>query len=156
LLIDNGYHLNLIFRKKNLRIEKLFNKNCINDNEFENVNHISNNDNKKKISPTCGTKIATSSIDKSKCIVGYMSLNNLNTIDSAYKHKIDFNIKNNVFYKIRYKNCDASYIGQTKRQLQTRHIKKHINSINNKRIDPSRHTVILKHIHGFNYNFYCY
>jgi len=87
--------------------------------------------------------------------VGYTSLNNLNNTVRAYKDKTDFKIKNNVVYKIRYKNCGASYIGQTKRQLQTR-VKKHINNINNKRIDPSKHTVISKHIHGFNYNFDCY
>jgi len=74
-------------------------------------------------------------VDKSKFIVGYKSLNNLSNIVRAHKDKTDFNIKNNVVYKIRCKNCGASYVGQTKRQLQTK-IKKHFN---NTRMDPSRH-----------------
>jgi len=53
---------------------------------------------------------------------------------SGHKEKSDFNIKNSVVYKICCKNCDASYVGQTKRQLQTR-IKEHNN---NTMMDPSR------------------
>jgi len=56
---------------------------------------------------------------------------------------IKISIKNNV-YKIRCKNCDASYIGQTKRQLQTR-VKKHFN---NTIMDPSRHNNLEIEIYG--------
>jgi hypothetical protein len=37
--------------------------------------------------------------------------------------------KNNVIYKIPRSECDATYVGQTKRQLNTR-IKKHSRNIN--------------------------
>jgi len=60
---------------------------------------------KKKNSPTCGTKIAASLVNKSKCIMGHRSLNNLNNINSAYKHKTDFNIKNNVSIKFVIKTA---------------------------------------------------
>jgi len=43
------------------------------------------------------------------------------------------NLNNNVIYRISFKNCGASYIGQTKRQLSTKsqrtqkkYISKHI------------------------------
>jgi len=41
-----------------------------------------------------------------------------------------------VVYKIFYHNCDASYIGQTKRQLRTR-IKEHNSDIRKKNGSPS-------------------
>ncbi|XP_011860757.1 PREDICTED: uncharacterized protein LOC105557945 [Vollenhovia emeryi] len=57
--------------------------------------------------------------------------------------------KSNVVYKINCNNCDASYVGQTKRKLKTR-IKEHIN---NKKLDEQKHSVITKHMLEFNHNF---
>lgn len=48
----------------------------------------------------------------------------------------------NVIYKIDCKVCDATYIGQTKRQLCTR-IREHKNNI---KLDSTRHSVISEHI----------
>jgi len=54
---------------------------------------------------------------------------------------------NNAIYKIFCNN--AFYVGQTKRQVQTR-IKEHTNNI---RLEPSRHSVITEHILEFNHSF---
>jgi len=52
-------------------------------------------------------------------------------------------------YKISCKDCDASYVGQTKRQLKTR-IKEHSNNI---KLDTSKHSVITEHILKFSHKF---
>jgi len=57
--------------------------------------------------------------------------------------------KNNVVYKLLCNNRDASYVGQTKRQVKTK-IKEHIN---NRKLVPSRHSVITEHILEFKHSF---
>jgi len=52
-----------------------------------------------------------------------------------------------VVYKITCHDCDASYVGQTKRQLRTR-IKEHVSDINKKNGSPS---VISEHRLNFNH-----
>jgi len=47
------------------------------------------------------------------------------------KDSLEHDSKRNVVYKIDCKNCNASYIGQTGRKLNTR-IKEHHNNINKK------------------------
>jgi len=49
--------------------------------------------------------------------------------------------KTNVVYKLDCKNCNATYIGQTKRHLRTR-IKEHSNNV---KLHKSLHSVISKH-----------
>jgi len=58
-------------------------------------------------------------------------------------------LKSNVVYKIGCNNCDATYVGQTKRQLRTR-IKEHKNNIKQ---DQSKHSVISEHIIKYNHFF---
>jgi len=53
-----------------------------------------------------------------------------------------------VIYKIACKDCDASYVGQTKRQLKTR-LREHKNNIRH----DSKHTVVSEHIVNFNHAF---
>jgi len=67
----------------------------------------------------------------------------------AHKEKTEFNANNNVVYKICCKDCDASYVGQIKRQLKMR-LKE---LVNNTKMDPSRHSVISEHIYQFNHSF---
>jgi len=50
--------------------------------------------------------------------------------------------KTNIVYKIKFNECDVSYVGQTKRQIRTR-IKEHRNNI---KLDKTRHSVITDHI----------
>jgi len=88
-------------------------------------------------------------IKKSNFIVGFKGINKLNNFIKVQKDKTNFMSKNNVVYKILCNNCDASYVGQTKRQVQTR-IKEHTNNI---RLEPSRYSVITEHILEFNHSF---
>lgn len=52
-------------------------------------------------------------------------------------------------YRIDCQDCNATYIGQTKRYLNTR-IKEHINNI---KLHPSNHSVISKHRTDFVHDF---
>jgi len=54
-----------------------------------------------------------------------------------------------VIYKISCKDCDATYVGQTKRQLKTR-LREHKNNI---RQDHSKHSIVSEHIINFNHAF---
>jgi len=62
---------------------------------------------------------------------------------------LDLMSQHGVVYKITCHDCDASYIGQTKRQLRTR-IKEHVSDINKKSGSPS---VISEHRLRFNHDF---
>ncbi|KYM93779.1 hypothetical protein ALC62_15623 [Cyphomyrmex costatus] len=57
--------------------------------------------------------------------------------------------KNNVVYKIQCNDCDASYVGQTSRQLKTR-INEHRNHINH---NSSTRSVITDHRLKYNHDF---
>jgi hypothetical protein len=53
-----------------------------------------------------------------------------------------------VVYKIKCNDYDASYVGQTKRKLNTR-IKEHTNNI---KLDSLKHSVISEHITRYNHS----
>ena len=55
----------------------------------------------------------------------------------------------NIVYKIDCLDCDATYVGQTKRKLATR-IKEHATNL---KLEPPRHSVITKHRIEMRYNF---
>jgi len=86
---------------------------------------------------------------KSDILVGFHCLNKLNRVIKVQKDSNQPSKSSNVVYKINCKDCDASYVGQTKRQLNTR-IKEHINNV---RLDPSKHSVVSEHIKNFNHTF---
>lgn len=81
-------------------------------------------------------------IKKSEMTIGYHCLNKLNRFIKVHKDKNQHVSNSNVVYKVNCKDCDATYVGQTKRKLSTR-IKEHVNNI---RLDSSRHSVISEHI----------
>jgi len=146
-LRDNGYPLDLIFEKILKRLKTLFH---INNNNKENKNksndHYNAQDdtNNKKIIviPYINklSEMVAATIDKSQYIIGYRVLNNLLLTN------------NNVVYKISCMDCDASYVGQTKRQLKTR-IKEHYNNIRSTSSNPSVITEhILQHSHTFDWD----
>jgi len=56
----------------------------------------------------------SSVVSKSEYIISYRCLNKLNMFVTTHKDKQP-SLNNNVIYKISCKNCDASYVGQTKR-----------------------------------------
>jgi len=158
LLLDNGYPLDFIFDKINDRLKFLINskrKLCTSNSNDTNKNNDSIDNNSKKIIvlPYINniSELIASTIDKSNYITGYRVLNNLGEFIRVHKDKNKLLSNNNVVYKIHCKDCSASYVGQTKRQLQTR-IKEHSN---NQKLIPSKHSVItehmLKHSHFFDW-----
>ena len=82
-------------------------------------------------------------------MIGYRVLNKLTGFIKRHKDRTTVDSSNNVVYKICCKDCDASYVGQTKRQLKTR-LNEHVkNSISN----TSKHTVITEHTLEYNHTF---
>jgi len=78
-----------------------------------------------------------------------ISLNKLEGIIKAQKDRLSNYSKKNVVYKISCNDCDGTYVGQTKRKLNTR-ILEHRNQINRK---SSNTTVITEHRLRHNYDF---
>jgi len=66
------------------------------------------------------SEITASLINKSVFTIGFRSLNKLDKIVKVQKDRTEHTQKNNVVYRINCKNCNATYVGQTKRQLKTR------------------------------------
>jgi len=90
-----------------------------------------------------------STINKSNHIIGYRCLNKLNKFVKTHKDREPRALNNNMIYKISCKDCDASYVGQTKRQLKTR-LREYKNNIKQ---GYSKHTVVSEHIVNFNHTF---
>lgn len=136
ILLSNGYLLHLIFNEINSRLKNIFHKKLnqttkdIKNNFFviPYINNISD-----MIAPT---------IRKSEFLVEYRCLNKLDRIIKVQKDKNKHSSKSSIIYKINCKDCEATYVGQTKRQLGTR-IKEHAKNI---RLESSRHSVVTEHI----------
>jgi len=149
--MNNGYPLNFIFKKVNSRLKTLIynNKKYSSDNKY-NLNLTTLNGNKKIIVfPYINKllKLIATTLDNSQCTIGYRILNNLGGFIKAHKDKNDY--FNNVVYKIFCNECNASYVGQTKRQLKTR-TREHVNNSKSIFAKPS---VITEHMREFSHSF---
>lgn len=151
ILLDNGYPIHVIFKEINRRI-KVVNNFHINKKRTKDIAE----ENKKKffVIPYINniSETVASTIKKSDFRVGYRCLNNLSKFIRVQKDKNVYNGNNNVVYKIKCKDCEVSYVGQTKRKLRTR-LKEHINNI---KFDSSKHSVVSEHIvneqHAFDWD----
>ncbi|KYN13987.1 hypothetical protein ALC57_13817, partial [Trachymyrmex cornetzi] len=149
VLLENDYPLSFVFENINNRL-----KNIIMASNRKNVVNINNNETRLRqlmVFPhvkSISNKI-TNVINKADYLIGFRCINKLNKFIKSQKDKDELVKNNNVIYKINCDNCNASYVGQTKRQLQTR-IKEHRNNI---RLDQSNHSVITKHIKEYNHTF---
>ena len=76
-------------------------------------------------------------------------MNRLNGIIRVQKDKNNVEECRGVVYRVDCDSCDASYVGQTGRQLGTR-MKEHKANI---KLDPARHSVISEHILEFDHSF---
>jgi len=152
LLLDNGYPLELIFEKIKARIKSLINtKNNPSISSSKEIHDDSSHNRKFVVLPFIKgvSELISSTIDKTKYTIGYRVLNSLGKFIKVHK---DTNIplsNNNVVYKISCNDCNASYVGQTKRQLKTR-LKEHSNNIKS---DTSKHSVITQHIIEYSHTF---
>jgi len=152
LLLDNGYSLELIFEKMNVKIKTLINNKRNPSIRSSKENYDNSNNNKKfVVFPYIKgiSELVSSTIDKTKYITGYQVLNSLEKFIKVHKDTNNLFSNNNVVYKILCKACNASYVDQTKRQLKTR-IKKHSNNIKS---DTSKHSVITEHILKYSHTF---
>jgi len=95
------------------------------------------------------SEMIQANIDKFKAMIGFRCINKLNKFVKVHKDQNHILSKNNVVYKISCNDCEASYVGQTKRQLNTR-LKKHKNNVKQ---DKSKHSVISEHIIKYNHTF---
>ena len=73
--------------------------------------------------------------------LAFFSLNKLSRVIKVQKDVLPNNLKKNVVYKIPCKDCDASYVGQTGRKLETR-MTEHCNHVN---WNTNSHSVITEH-----------
>lgn len=89
------------------------------------------------------------SLKKHNIILYPKNTNNLTTIVKKGKDRTELNKETNVVYKITCKDCPASYVGQTKRQLQLR-INEHKNDYKK---EPGKHSVITSHMLTQNHKF---
>jgi len=110
----------IIFEKVKIRLKALIYSNSNSENN-KNGSDISNN---KKIMVIPYIKkiseLVAITIDKSQYTIGYRVLNHPGGFVKVHKDTNNLLTNNNVVYKISCKDCDASYVGQTKRQLRTR------------------------------------
>jgi len=82
--------------------------------------------------------------------VAYYGVNKLRNIIKAHKDTTSKFLQKNVVYKLNCNNCEATYVGQMKRQLKTR-----IEHRNHIKRNTSTHSVIADHRisdHEFDWN----
>ena len=138
-LLNNNYPLSLIFRTISERLNTLFHRQ-------KNLNTTKNN---SEMPPVFFTVPYVSGLsERFRGIIrgldvkmSFYSLNKLSHFIKTQKDPLDINMYKNVVYKIDCANCDASYVGQTGRQLGTR-ITEHKNHIKRK---VSTRSVITEH-----------
>jgi len=151
VLLENGYPLAFIFEKLKKRIKTL----CLNKSS-KNKNTESDKIEKREIVviPYFNniSEMIAARIDKSRHIIGYRTLNNLGNFVKVHKDTVETLSNNNVVYKISCMDCEASYVGQTKRQLRTR-VREHLSNLKSKSATPS---VVTEHAlqasHSFDWN----
>lgn len=150
ILLSNGYPLELIFRTTNRRVKSLISNKFNVKKKIEGMKQseakpeVKDIENKIFVIPYVKdiSEMIVSTVKKTNLTIGYRCLNKLDRIIKVQKDKNNISSNSNVIYKINCKDCNASYVGQTKRQLQTR-IKEHINNI---KLDSAKHSVISEHI----------
>jgi len=147
ILIDNGYPLEYIFKHANIRIKKL----CmtkLNHNYTPPVEKMT----QKKFIGFPYIKDLSEHLRKTfkdtTLLPGYRCFNKLNRYIKLHKDPTPTMHDNNIIYKICCNDCDASYVGQTKRQLNTR-INEHIKNIK----QTSNLSVISQHTIDHNHTF---
>jgi len=146
--ITNNYPLQFIFETFYMRLKSLFKKRTKKQN-------LESSEEKKRNRWFLIPYIKNIS-DKFKNIVcglesklAFFSLNKLDRIIKAKKDCLPLNYNKDIVYKISCKDCDSTYVGQTKRKLNTRLLehKKDINKKNGKL------SVISEHRLGNNHEF---
>ncbi|KYM97837.1 hypothetical protein ALC62_11470 [Cyphomyrmex costatus] len=151
ILLLNDYPLDFIFDNVSKRIKSIINKpSQLNSNDN---NIIRKNINWLIIPYIKGfSERFNNIVNGLNHKISFYSINKLNDYIKVQKDSIPHDTKMNVIYKIKCNDCDATYVGQTKRKLITR-VNEHRNHI---RRNTSSKSVItdhrLDHSHEFNWN----
>jgi len=141
--------INFIFNTINLRLKTMVNKRTIIHTNNENNNNCSKI-NWFTIPYFLNISERFKNIIKNQNVkLSFYSLNKLELIIKAQKDRLPDYSKKNVVYKISCNDCDATYVGQTKRKLNTR-ITEHRSQIKSK---SSHRTVITEHRLRYNHEF---
>ena len=120
MLLNNGYPLDIIFKTINNRI-----KFHINKDKEKNKSHNTVENEKGFFSVSYVRGVSERFQEKFNDFrIAYAYHNKLNRIIKTGKDRLQPMEVSNVVYKISCKECNATYVGQTKRQLGTR-IKEH-------------------------------
>jgi len=150
ILMDNGYPLDLIFMIIKKRLFYRFNHSKSKKHSLSNNDHKSSKDiyfTIPYISSIAKKFIHFKNI--SFCKLAFMCFNKLSKFIKVHKDPLLPTFRPNVVYKINCQDCEASYVGQTKRTLNTR-ISEHRNHI--KRNSPQT-SVITDHRLEFDHKF---
>jgi hypothetical protein len=148
-LLSNDYPLTFIFDTINTRIKSLLYKRTRIQNEPPPTNEESRGHwFTVPYVPYISEKFKNVVTDLNVNLSFY-SLNKLNNYIKAQKDILPTQSHKNVVYRISCKNCDATYVGQTLRQLKTR-ITEHRNHI---RRNTTNLSVITEHRLDFNHDF---
>ena len=145
ILINNGYPIDFLFKHVNNRIKHLIHTklNPSNTNLLENTSDKSKNRKFIAIPYIKGlSEFVCKSFKNTGFSIGYKCFNRLNSLIRVHKDKTQLFRNNNVVYKILCNDCNASYVGQTKRQLGTR-INEHKNNIKQ---HSSKKSVVSQHL----------
>ncbi|KYN41474.1 hypothetical protein ALC56_04115, partial [Trachymyrmex septentrionalis] len=132
-LLRNGYPLQFLFKTINNRIKTLSRKKNFDTINEHNLNsNMTTSTEKKKFFTIPYLKGMSEkfniALNKFQFELVYKPMNNLNRFIKTGKDKIKKKELSNVVYQINCKDCDYSYVGQTKRKLKTR-LKEHINDL---------------------------
>ena len=153
ILLNNNYPLDFIFKTIQDRIKSLICKSNIHNN-------IHNKQKQKKKNETGSSYFTVPYVNNLSekfrditrdldVVISFFSLNKLDNLIKTHKDKLPYVSHSNVVYKINCNNCNASYVGQTGRQLNTR-IKEHKNHINR---NSTVKSVITEHKINFQHDF---
>lgn len=151
VLLENGYPLKLIFDTINKRLHQLIYTQRNNKN-----NETTNNNKKFSYFTISFLPIITDNfkhfLKDTDTRLAYVSLNKLNRFIKSHKDTIPKSSNTNVVYKIICNECSASYVGQTKRRLNTRinEHRKHINRNTNNKSVITEHRI--NHNHDFDWD----
>ena len=149
LLLDNGFPIDFIKEAISRRLKVLnnYNNNLANQSKNKNFSNIQKVflPYNKNLSPHIN-----SLAKKLNIVPIYNNINKLNNLIRLGKDRLDKNKKCNVIYKINCKDCNATYIGQSKRNLETR-INEHKYYVkkNDHRSVIAKHYIETKHTFDF-------
>ncbi|XP_071582148.1 uncharacterized protein [Temnothorax nylanderi] len=144
ILIKNCYPLEFIFKIMHERLKYIFEtlhetekEKCVGKDIFTIPYVLTLTEKYKNITKDLKVKLS------------YFSMNKLNKFIRVHKDPLPNSSMRNIVYKINCKDCDASYVGQTGRQLQTR-VKEHESQI---RRSGGGNSVVTEHRVECNHDF---